>query len=112
MLAPGGTLLVLLYSYWDLYHITYKLLLPLRKYTSPDIIPKFVLKMLVPVFNLMIGWSFTTEGVKNFLGDQFWTPHASFHKASEICKWGEEEQLELIKRKKTGSLGICSCYTF
>jgi len=106
----GGDLTVFLYQYWNLYHLIYKMAKPLR-WIPLKRIPKFMAHLLQPFAWLHFKCLLSTDQIFRLLGDKIWTPQASFHTVAEVMRWGQENNL-LLLRKKMFFLGYATLYHF
>jgi SAM-dependent methyltransferase len=100
VVAPGGTVVVFLYNWWNIYNPIYNGFKPVRALLPLDRVPRLFLRLLQPFVKGHLGQSLSDQELRNLLGDKLWTPQATFHSLSEVCKWGEEEGLEFVANKK------------
>jgi SAM-dependent methyltransferase len=98
--APGGTIVIFLYNYWNIYNPIYHAFIPVRKMIPLDRVPRWVLKTLQPFARKHLGQSLDEVELRNLLGDLLWTPRATFHSVSEVRRWGVEEGLTFVASKK------------
>ena len=98
--APGGTIVVFLYNYWNVYNLIYHAFKPVRATIPLHRIPRFLLRTLQPFARWHLGQTLNDEQLCNLLGDKLWTPQATFHSLSEVQRWGLEEGLILTATKK------------
>ena len=109
--APGATVVVFLYNYWNIYNPIYHAFAPVRAALPLARIPRPFLRLLQPFARLHLGQSLNDEQLRNLLGDKLWTPQATFHSVSEVRKWGLEEGLTLTATKKF-FLGYANVFCF
>jgi ubiquinone/menaquinone biosynthesis C-methylase UbiE/ribosomal protein L44E len=98
--ASGGTVVVFLYNYWNVYNPIYHAFKPIRAAVPLDRIPHLALSMLQPFVKSHLKQTLNDDQLRNLLGDKLWTPQATFHSVSEVRKWGLEEGLKLTATKK------------
>jgi ubiquinone/menaquinone biosynthesis C-methylase UbiE len=98
--APGGTVVLYIYSYWSLLNLIYHLFKPVAKVIPLDSVPSSVVKLLQPFVKSHLNQKFDEPQLRRLLGDKLWTPHCTFHTLGEIRKWGEEEGLRMTKWKR------------
>lgn len=98
--APGGTVVVFLYNYWNIYNPIYQAFKPVRELIPLDRIPSAALSLLQPFVQTHLGQKLNDVQLRNLLGDKLWTPQATFHSISEVKKWGIEEGLKLTAYKR------------
>jgi len=98
--APGGTVVLYIYSYWSLLNLIYHLFKPITKIVPLDSIPSGVVSMLQPFVKSHLNQKFDETQLRRLLGDKLWTPHCTFHTLGEIRKWGEEEGLTMTMYKR------------
>ncbi|MEO3923331.1 class I SAM-dependent methyltransferase [Micromonosporaceae bacterium B7E4] len=98
----GGRLVVLLYARWTPYHLAYLATGPLRRRTSPEIVdraPRWLAGTLRLLVYLSVRQRVDDSQLRCVLADQFWTPRATFHSASEIRRWAAESGLRIVRRR-------------
>lgn len=100
VLAPGGTFVIFLYNYWNIYNPIYHCFAPIRKLLPLSRIPRWMLHTLQPFVRWHLGQQLNDAQLRNLLGDKLWTPRATFHSISEVRRWGSEEGLTLVATKK------------
>ncbi len=98
--APGGTVLVFLYNYWNPYNVIYHAFKPVRALVPLDRVPRPALALLQPFVIAHLGQKLDHEELRNLLGDKLWTPQATFHSISEVRRWASEEGLVFVRSKK------------
>lgn len=98
--APGGTVIILLYNYWSIYNLVYHAFKPIRAILPLNRIPRWMLGFLQPFVKIHLGQTLTKDQLRNLLGDTLWTPQATFHSVSEVCRWGIEEGLTLVSTRR------------
>jgi SAM-dependent methyltransferase len=98
--APGGTVVIFLYNYWNIYNIVYHAFWPVRKLLPLDKIPLWMLRTLQPFVRLHLGQTLKDKQLRNLLGDKLWTPQATFHSMSQVRRWGAEDGLDFAANKK------------
>jgi SAM-dependent methyltransferase len=98
--APGGTIVVFLYNYWNIYNLIYHAFRPIRATLPLNRIPRMGLLMLQPFVKSHLGQTLNEDQLRNLLGDKLWTPQATFHSVSEVRTWGIEEGLRLTATKR------------
>jgi SAM-dependent methyltransferase len=100
VLAPGGTLVVFIYSYWNWFNLVYQGFAPIRKTFPLSRIPGWMAHSMQPFVRWHLGQTLNEPQLRRLLGDKLWTPHATFHSVREVCRWGTEEGLTFIANKK------------
>lgn len=100
VLAPGGRFVIFLYNYWNVYNLIYNAWKPIRATVPLERVPKWMVHTMQPFARTHLGQTLDTDQLRRLLGDKLWTPQATFHKVSEIRRWGREEGLELEATKK------------
>ena len=98
--APGGTIVVFLYNYWNIYNPIYHLFKPVRDRIPLEKIPSWMVRVMQPFARLHLGQKLSDRELRNLLGDKLWTPQATFHSVAEVRHWGVEEGLTLTGVKK------------
>lgn len=98
--APGGTVVIFLYNYWSIYNVIYHAFKPIRATLPLSRIPRWILGLLQPFVKSHLGQTLTEDQLRNLLGDTLWTPQATFHSVSEVCRWGIQEGLTLVETKR------------
>jgi len=98
--APGGTIVVFLYNYWNIYNLIFQLFKPVRWTIPLERVPVWVVRLLQPFARSHLGQSLDDEQLRRLLGDKLWTPQATFHSVREVRRWGEEEGLAWRGRKR------------
>jgi ubiquinone/menaquinone biosynthesis C-methylase UbiE len=98
--APGGTVIIFLYNYWNIYNLVYHAFWPVRKLLPLDKIPRWVLRTLQPFVRSHLGQTLNDKQLRNLLGDKLWTPQATFHSISQVRRWGAEDGLDFAANKK------------
>ena len=98
--ARGGTIVVFLYNYWNIYNPIYHAFAPVRALLPLDRIPRWMVKTMQPFAKLHLGQTLNDRQLRNLLGDKLWTPQATFHSVSEVRRWGAEEGLRMTGVKK------------
>jgi ubiquinone/menaquinone biosynthesis C-methylase UbiE len=97
--APGGTVVLYVYSYWSILNLAYSLLRPITKFIPLESVPRSIVMMLQPFAKDHFDTRLDEPQLRRLLGDKLWTPHCTFHKVGEIKKWCEEEGLTMTRRK-------------
>jgi ubiquinone/menaquinone biosynthesis C-methylase UbiE len=97
--APGGTVVLYIYSYWSILNLAYSLLRPITKMIPLQSVPRSIVMMLQPFAKNHFNQKLDESQLRRLLGDKLWTPHCTFHTLGEIKKWCEEEGLRMTKRK-------------
>ncbi len=98
--APGGTVVLYIYTYWSLLNLIYHLFKPVAKIIPLEAVPVSVLKILQPFVKSHLNQKFDEYQLRRLLGDKLWIPHCTFHTLGEVKKWGEEEGLMMTKWKR------------
>lgn len=93
--APGGTVVVFLYNYWNIYNFIYNAFKPVRAFLPLSRIPAWMLYVLQPFVATHLGQTLSETQLRNLLGDKLWTPQATFHSVSQVRRWGLEDNLVL-----------------
>ena len=97
---PGGTLMVLLYSRWTLYHLAYLATAALRRRVPVDRLHQvsgWQLAVVRTVAGFLIHQRLNDEQVRRLVADQFWTPRATFHSPRQVRRWAHAQGLTVIK---------------
>lgn len=97
--APGGTVVLYIYSYWSILNLAYSILRPITKHIRLASVPRGIVMLLQPFAMNHFGMKMDEPQLRRLLGDKLWTPHCTFHKVGEIEKWCREEGLTMTKRK-------------
>lgn len=100
VLAPGGTLVVFIYSYWNWFNLAYQAFAPIRKILPLARIPRWMVYSMQPFARWHLGQSLSEPQLRRLLGDKLWTPHATFHSVTEVRRWASEEGLSFVANKK------------
>jgi ubiquinone/menaquinone biosynthesis C-methylase UbiE len=100
VVAPGGTVVVFLYNYWNIYNPIYHAFWPVRKLVPLSWIPRWMLRTLQPFARSHLGQPLNDAQLRRLMGDKLWTPQATFHSVSEVRRWGEQEGLTFVGSKK------------
>ena len=98
--APGGTIVVFLYNYWNIYNLIYHAFAPVRSLMPLHRIPRWMLWTLQPFAKSHLGQRLNDTQLRNLLGDKLWTPQATFHSVAQVRRWGIEEGLTFVANKK------------
>jgi ubiquinone/menaquinone biosynthesis C-methylase UbiE len=98
--AQGGTIVIFLYNFWNIYNLIYHAFKPVRAAVPLDRIPSWTLGVLQPFVQSHLHQELNTEELRNLLGDKLWTPQATFHTVSQVRRWGTEEGLRLVAVKR------------
>lgn len=98
--APGGTVVIFLYDYWNIYNLIFQLFKPFKRRIPLEQVPLRVVRLLQPFARTHLGQRLDDEQLRRLLGDKLWTPQATFHTLSEVRRWGFEDGLELTGRRK------------
>jgi len=109
--APGGTSVIFLYNYWNIYNLIFQLFKPFKRLVPLAKVPVGVVRLLQPFARSHFGHPLDDAQLRRLLGDKLWTPQATFHSVSEIRRWGQEEGLQLTAHK-TFFLGYAIVYRF
>lgn len=88
--GPGGSIVVFLCNKWSFYNLLYNGFTPVRKRDRLASVPTWMLHLLDPLVALHLGQSLNNRELRNLLGDNLWTPRATFHSVGEVRKWGKE----------------------
>ena len=100
VIAPGGTAVIFLYNYWNIYNAIYHAFWPVRKLLPLDNIPRWMVRSLQPFVRSHLGQTLNDKQLRNLLGDKLWTPQATFHSVSQVRRWGLEDGLDFVANKK------------
>lgn len=98
--APGGTIVLFLYNFWNIYNVIYHAFKPIRAIVPLNRIPFWIVRMLQPFAKSHLQQNLDDEQLRNLLGDKLWTPQATFHSVSQVRRWGMEEGLTFLATKK------------
>jgi SAM-dependent methyltransferase len=98
--APGGTVVIFLYNYWNIYNLVYHAFWPVRKLLPLNKIPRWMVRTMQPFVRLHLGQTLNDKQLRNLLGDKLWTPQATFHSVSQVRRWGVEDGLDFVANKK------------
>lgn len=98
--APGGTVVLYIYSYWSILNLAYSLFKPIARLIPLESVPRSVVMMLQPFATTHLNQKLDEHQLRRLLGDKLWTPHCTFHTLGEIKKWCAEEGLTLKKYKR------------
>jgi len=98
--APGGTVVVFLYNFWSIYNPIFQAFKPLKGLIPLDRVPVWMLRSLQPFARTHLGQRLSDDQLRRLLGDKLWTPQATFHSVAQVRRWGEEEGLRMIGRKR------------
>jgi ubiquinone/menaquinone biosynthesis C-methylase UbiE len=100
---PGGSIVVMLYARWTLYHAVYVAAAPLRRHvpvTALRRVPHWCWHIMRVVVAAQVGqWRADTQ-LASLLADQLWTPRATFHSARMIARWAATLDLTVHRRKR------------
>ncbi|MBL6991669.1 MAG: methyltransferase domain-containing protein [Bacteriovoracaceae bacterium] len=107
--ASGGTFIVFLYNYWNIYHLIYKIFAPIRSLIPLDRVPYFVVAPLQIFVKMHLGQSLDRVQLLHLLGDKLWSPRASFHSIKEIKSWAHQEGFKILEIKRF-FLGYANIY--
>ena len=100
VLAPGGALVVFLYNRWSVYNLIYRAFRPIRNNLPLSRVPNWIVRALQPLVRLHLQQTLNNQQLRNLLGDKLWTPQATFHSVKETRRWGEEDRLTLLERRR------------
>jgi SAM-dependent methyltransferase len=98
--APGGTVVIFLYNYWNIYNLIFHLFAPVRRHVPLAAVPTWVTGLLQPFARTHLGQPLSDEQLRRLLGDKLWTPRATFHTVREVRRWGTEEGLVFTDNKR------------
>jgi SAM-dependent methyltransferase/ribosomal protein S27AE len=98
--APGATVVVFLYNYWNIYNVIYHGFWPIRKLIPLSWLPRWMLRTLQPFARAHLGQTLNDAQLRRLMGDKLWTPRATFHSVSEVRRWGQEEGLAFVGNKR------------
>jgi SAM-dependent methyltransferase len=98
--ASGGTVVVFLYNFWNIYNPIFQLFKPFKRMVPLDRVPVWVVRLLQPFAKGHLGQPLDDQQLRRLLGDKLWTPQATFHSVSEVRRWGAEEGLTMTAHKK------------
>jgi SAM-dependent methyltransferase len=109
--APGGTSVIFLYNYWNIYNPIYHLFKPVTRIVPLEHVPVGVVRLLQPFARSHFGYRLDPEQLRRLLGDKLWTPQATFHSVSEVRRWGQQEGMRLTAHKPF-FLGYANVFRF
>jgi len=109
--APGGTSVIFLYNYWNVYNPIFQAFKPIRRMVPLERVPVGVVRMLQPFARSHFGYPLDDAQLRRLLGDKLWTPQATFHSVREVRRWGLEEGMRLTAHK-TFFLGYANVFRF
>jgi SAM-dependent methyltransferase/predicted RNA-binding Zn-ribbon protein involved in translation (DUF1610 family) len=109
--APGGTSVIFLYNYWNIYNPIYHLFKPLTRIVPLEHVPVGVVRLLQPFARSHFGYRLDPEQLRRLLGDKLWTPQATFHSVSQVTRWGQQEGMRLTAHKAF-FLGYANVFRF
>ena len=98
--APGGTVVVFLYNFWNVYNVIYKAFAPVRWAIPLERVPKWMLWSMQPFAKSHLKQELDPEQLRRLLGDKLWTPQATFHSIAQLRRWGEQENLTFVAYKR------------
>lgn len=98
--APGGSVVLFLYNYWNIYNPIYHAFWPVRKLVPLSSVPLWLVRTMQPFARWHLKQSLSDDQLRNLLGDKLWTPQATFHSVSEVRRWGTQEGLEFVSSKR------------
>lgn len=98
--APGGSIVIFLYNYWNIYNVIYQAFAPVRSLIPLERVPAWMVRTLQPFARTHLGQKLDLEQLRNLLGDKLWTPRATFHSVRQVRRWGDAEGLDFVKAKK------------
>lgn len=98
--APGGSIVIFLYNYWNIYNPIFHAFRPVTRVVPLDRIPRWAVRLLQPFATSHLGQRLNDEQLRRLLGDKLWTPQATFHSVAEVARWGREERLTMVAHKK------------
>jgi ubiquinone/menaquinone biosynthesis C-methylase UbiE len=98
--APGGIVVLYIYSYWSILNLAYSLFRPITKMIPLESVPDTIVNMLQPFAKSHLNQTLNEHQLRRLLGDKLWTPQCTFHTLGEIRKWGAEEGLTMTKYKR------------
>jgi ubiquinone/menaquinone biosynthesis C-methylase UbiE len=97
--APGGTVVLYVYTYWSFLNLAYNLFKPIARRVSLESVPRRIVMMLQFFAKHHFDQEFDERQLRRLLGDKLWTPHCTFHTLGEMKKMCAEVGLEMIKSK-------------
>jgi ubiquinone/menaquinone biosynthesis C-methylase UbiE len=100
---PGGRVVVLLYARWTPYHLLYLVAGPLRSRIPVEAlerVPRRFLSGMRLVVAAQVHQRLDDRQLRRLLADQLWTPHASFHPASQVRRWAASVGLRPVRRHR------------
>jgi len=109
--APGGSSVIFLYNYWNIYNLIFQLFKPFKRLMPLSRVPVGIVRLLQPFAKSHFGHPLDDAQLRRLLGDKLWTPQATFHSVAEVRRWGQEEGLRLTAHK-TFFLGYAIVYRF
>jgi SAM-dependent methyltransferase len=109
--APGGTSVIFLYNYWNIYNPLFQLFKPFKRLVPLDRVPVGIVRLLQPFARRHFGRTLDDVQLRRLLGDKLWTPQATFHSISEVRRWGLEENMRLTDHKAF-FLGYANVFRF
>src|SRR5205823_5227175 len=98
--APGGSMVIFLYNYWNIYNLIYNAFYPVRKVLPLSSIPRWMVWSMQPFARMHLGQKLNDAQCRRLLGDKLWTPQATFHSVAQLRRWGEEEGMTMMGVKK------------
>jgi SAM-dependent methyltransferase len=109
--SPGGTSVIFLYNYWNIYNLIFQLFKPFKRLVPLNRVPASLVRLLQPFARSHFGYPLDDAQLRRLLGDKLWTPQATFHSVSEVRRWGREEGLHLTHHKAF-FLGYANVFRF
>jgi len=91
--APGGTVVVFLYNYWNVYNLIFHLFAPIKTRVPLARVPGWLTGLLQPFARAHLGQPLNEGQLRRLLGDKLWTPCATFHTVREVRRWAQEDGL-------------------
>lgn len=95
--APGGYLVIFLYTNYSIYQLLYYLFYPIRKILPLAKVPNFSLSAIQLIMLAHQGSKIPTDQLRNLLGDKLWTPNVSFHSVKEMEAWAAPLGVKVLK---------------
>ncbi len=101
VVRPGGRVVIMIYARWTPYQALYLATRPLRAKLDAGVLRRLPRPLLASArfaVRLQVGQRYSDEEVRSLLGDQIFTPRATFHSATELVRCAAENNLVLVKR--------------
>ena len=97
--APGGMVILYIYSYWSFLNLIYHLFRPISKIITLEAVPVSFVKIFQPFVKSHLNQELDDHQLRRLMGDKLWNPNVTFHTYREINKWCEQEGLTMTARK-------------